>query len=108
MPHVLIIEPHAELAAAFHDVIACASYTPIVRRHVASLSDLGVTPATIVLRIGHADVSGLSVDRPPIVAIASSDLEAEEAERLHCEVVLRGPAGIKRLCEALRSLAGAA
>jgi hypothetical protein len=104
MLHVLIIEPHDELALAFEKVIASASYTPIVRRHVDSLEDLDVTPATIVMRIGHADVSHLPSQRPPIVAIASSDEEVAEASRLRCEVVLHGPAEVKRLCEALRSV----
>jgi hypothetical protein len=101
---VLIIEPHAELAAAFEKVLASASYAPIVRRHVDSLDDLGFTPATIVMRIGHADVSHLPPHRPPIVAIASSDEEIAEASRLRCEVVLHGPGEIRRLCDVLKSL----
>lgn len=105
MTHVLIIEPHDELAAALEKVVATASYNPIVRRHVDALEDLDVTPATIVIRIGHADVSWLPAHRPPIVAIASSDEDVAEASRLRCEVVLHGPGEIKRLCEVLRSLA---
>lgn len=107
MRHVLIIEPHEELAAAFEDVIATARYTPVVRRHVDRLADVGITPVSIVLRIGHADVSQLPSSRPPIVAIASSDEEVAEAERLRCEVVLRAPEEIRRLCDALRSVAAA-
>jgi hypothetical protein len=107
MLHVLIIEPHDELAAAFEKVIATASYTPIVRRHVDSLEDLDFTPATIVMRIGHADVSHLPPQRPPIVAIASSEEEVAEASRLRCEVVLHGPGEIRRLCDAVRSVAHA-
>jgi hypothetical protein len=107
MTHVLIIEPHDELAAALEKVIATASYSPIVRRHLDALEDLGVTPATIVMRIGHADVSQLPPHRPPIVAIASTQEDVEEASRLRCEVVLRGPGEIKRLCEVLRSVAHA-
>jgi hypothetical protein len=84
--------------------VASSDFHPIVRRHVDSIGDLGVTPATIVVRIGHGDVSTLPPDRPPIVAIVSSDEEAEEARRLRCEVVLRAPAEIRRLCEALRTL----
>src|SRR5687768_1844715 len=71
--HVLIIEPHDELAAAFEQVVASADFHPIVRRHVDSMADLGVTPTTIVVRIGHGDVSSLPPDRPPIVAIVSSE-----------------------------------
>jgi alkanesulfonate monooxygenase SsuD/methylene tetrahydromethanopterin reductase-like flavin-dependent oxidoreductase (luciferase family) len=102
---VLIIEPHAELATALEKAIASASYTPVVRRHVDSLDDLDFTPVTIVMRIGHADVSHLPSQRPPIVAIASSDEDVAEAARLRCEVVLHGAPEIRRLCEALRSLA---
>lgn len=105
MRHVLIIEPHQELAAAFEEVLACASYAPIVRQHVDRLADVGVVPMGIVMRIGHADISKLPLDRPPIVAIATTNEDVEEARRMHCEVVLRGPAEIKHLCEALRSLA---
>lgn len=107
MRHVLIIEPHDELSAAFADVLASANYRPLVRRHVDAIADLGVTPAAIVLRIGHAEVSRFPPDRPPIVAIVSSEEDLAEAERLQCEVVLRGPAEIKRLCDALRSLSRA-
>ena len=105
MRNILIIEPHRDIATAFEKVIASAEYTAIVRPHVDSLSDLDVTPATILLRIGHADVSRLPPDRPPIVAIASSDEDVAEAGRLRCEVVLRAPSEIKHLYEALRSLA---
>jgi len=105
MRHILIIEPHHEVANAFQSVIASAHYATIVRSHVDSLSDLDVTPATIVLRIGQADVSALPPGRPPIVAIASNDEEVAEAGRLRCEVVLRAPSEIKRLHEALRLVA---
>ena len=107
MLYVLIIEPHDEVANAFEEVIASARYIPIVRRHVASIADLGVTPAAIVIRIGHADVSQLPPDRPPIVGIVSSEEEVAEAERLRCEIVLRAPSELRRLCAAVRSLAQA-
>jgi hypothetical protein len=103
--HVLIIEPHDELAAAMEQVVASADFAPIVRRHVQTMSDLGVMPATIVVRIGHGDVSTLPPDRPPVIAIVSSDEEAREADRLHCEVVLRAPGEIRRLYDALRQVA---
>ncbi len=104
MRHVLIIEPHDELASAFEQVVASADFHPIVRRHVDSLADLGITPTTIVVRIGHGDVSSLPPDRPPIVAIVSSDEDVVEAQRLRCEVVLRAPSEIRHLCEKLRAL----
>jgi hypothetical protein len=102
--HVLIIEPHDELAAAFEQVVASADFHPIVRRHVDSMSDLGVTAAAIVVRIGHGDVSTLPPDRPPIVAIVTTDDEAAQAQRLRCEVILRAPSEIRRLYEALRTI----
>lgn len=105
MRNVLIIEPHDELATAFAEVVASSHYNPIVRRHLDALGDLGVTPVTIVVRIGHADLSKLPPGRPPIIAIASSDADVAEATRLRCEVVLRAPSEIKRLCEALHSVA---
>ena len=104
MRHVLIIEPHEELAAAMEQVVASADFTPIVRRHVQTLADIDVVPMTIVVRIGHADLSTLPPDRPPVIAIVSSDDEAREAARLRCEVVLRAPEDIRRLYEALRQL----
>lgn len=105
MGPVLIIEPHDELAIAFQEVVGAALYTPLVRRHVESLGDLGVRPASIVLRVGHADVSSLPADRPPVVAIAFSEDDVAEAERQRYEVVLRAPGEVHRLCEALRALA---
>jgi hypothetical protein len=107
MLHVLIVEPHAEVAAAFQRAIASARYVPVVRSHIESLADLGVTPALIVMRIGHADVSHLPPDRPPILAIASTDADLAEASRLRCEVVLRVPGEVRRLFDAVRSLAHA-
>jgi hypothetical protein len=102
--HVLIIEPHDELAAAFEQVVVSADFAPIVRRYVHTLADIGVTPAAIVVRIGHGDISTLPPDRPAVVAIVGSDEEVEEARRLRCEIVLRAPSEIRRLCEALRTL----
>jgi hypothetical protein len=104
MLSVLIIEPHDDIASALAEVVASANFAPMVRRHVHLLDDVGTTPAAILVRIAQADLSGLPPHRPPIVAIASNEEEATEAARLRCEVVLRSPGDIKRLCEALRSL----
>jgi hypothetical protein len=43
----------------------------------------------------------MPLDRPPIVAIAWEDAEIREAERLKCDVVLRAPDDVGRLCDAL-------
>lgn len=103
-PPILIIEPHPELAAAFAAVVTSASYTPLVRPHVQSLSDLGVQPAAIVIRIGHGSVPVPGPDRPPIVAIATTDADVAEAERLGCNVTLRGAEEICKLVPALERL----
>lgn len=107
MLHVLIVEPHAEVATAFEQAIASASYVPVVRSHVESLADIGITPALIVMRLGHADLSHLPPDRPPILAIASTEADLAEASRLRCEMVLHGPREMRRLFDAVRSLAQA-
>jgi hypothetical protein len=103
-PPILIIEPHRELANAFAEVVATANYLPLVRAHVQSLADLGVQPATIVIRIGHGVLPLLGPERPPIVAIATTEADAAEAERLGCDVVLHGAVEIRKLCSALERL----
>lgn len=103
-PSILIIEPHRELATAFAEVVASANYTPLVRPHVQSLADLGVQPATIVIRIGHGVLPLLGTDRPPIVAIAATEADAAEAERLGCDVILHGAVEICKLLSALERL----
>ena len=111
-PAILIIEPRREVAEALHDVVTSANYEAIVRPHVERLSDLAVTPAAIIVRIAfegmteppHAVVARLPRDRPPVIAIAWKEAEIAEAERLHCEVVLRGPGEVGRLYDVLSQL----
>jgi hypothetical protein len=55
----------------------------------------------------HAAIEHLPPDRPPVVAIAWDDTELAEAARLKCDVVLRAPRDVTRLCETLRKLAQA-
>ena len=110
-PAILIIEPRPEIAAALAQVVASAHYQPIVRPYVTALTDVGVTPAAIVVRVSsdgltepsHRALEGIRV-RPPVVAIVWEDDEVAEAERLGCEVILRAPGDIARLCEALSRL----
>ncbi len=112
VPSILIIEPRREIADALADVILSANYTPIVRAHVERLSDLGVTPAAIIVRIAfegvsepaHAALQRLGPNRPPVIALASLPDEVAEAERLRCDVVLRTPGGVSRLCDVLAKL----
>jgi hypothetical protein len=111
-PSILIIEPRREIADALAEVVTSAHYAPIIRPHVERLADIGVTPAAIIVRVvfegitepAHAAIARLPPNRPPVVAIASADVEVAEARRLNCDVVLRAPGGINRLCEELSKL----
>ena len=110
-PVILIVEPRREVASALEDVITSANYTPMVIPHLERLADLDETPAAIIVRISfeglvpaHAAIEKLPANRPPVLAIAWDDEEAAEAERLKCDVVLRPPRGVSRLCEVLKSV----
>jgi hypothetical protein len=113
-PIILIIEPRPEVAEALEEVVISASYCAMVRPHVERLTDLGVTPSAIIVRIAFETIGepphraiGRFLDRPPVIAIAWEDKEVEEAERLRCEVVLRAPDDVGRLCDALTSVVNA-
>lgn len=109
LPAILILESRPDVADALQDVITSAHFTTIVRAHVDRLADLAVMPAAIVTRITsvgigeppYIGIEGLREDRPPVIAIAWADHEVAEAARLNCEVVLRAPSEVGRLCEAL-------
>jgi hypothetical protein len=107
-PVILIIEARREVAAALEDVITFAKYRAVVVPHLEHLADLGLTPAAIVVRVAfeglepaYAAIAKLPPNRPPIVAIAWEPDEIAEAERLGCDVVLRAPKDVSRLCEEL-------
>jgi hypothetical protein len=108
-PIVLIIEARKEVADALESAIALANVTPVVVPHVERLGDVPYTPAAIVVRIAfeslseppHAAIARLGRERPPVVAIVREENELAEAQRLQCEVVLRAPEDIPRLCEAV-------
>lgn len=109
-PAILIIEPRQEVAEAMAEAIASAQYEPIVRPHLESLEDVGMSVAAIVVRVvfeavsepAHAAIGRLPLTRPPVIAIAARSEEIEEAHRLGCDIVLSGPRGIRQLCEALK------
>ena len=111
-PVILIIEPRREVAEALQEVLTSANYVAIVRPHLERLTDLGVTPAAILVRISfegisepaHKAIERLPVNRPPVVAIAWEEEELAEAKRLRCDVVLRAPDDVNKLCEALSSV----
>jgi hypothetical protein len=114
-PVILIIESRPEVAEALADVVTSANYSPMVRPYVEQLTDIGVTPSAIIVRIAfesvgepaHAAIGRLPIDRPPIVAIAWEERELAEAARLKCDVVLRAPNDVGRLCEALTAVVNA-
>ena len=53
----------------------------------------------------HSAIARLPREHPPILAIAWEENELQEARRLKCDVVLRAPHDINRLCETLTRLA---
>ena len=110
-PLILIVETRPEVAEALEEVVTSARYAAIVRPHVECLADLGVTPAAIIVRIAfesvgepqHASVARLA-HRPPVVAIAWEEAEVAEAIRMKCDIVLKAPEDVGRLCDALTAL----
>jgi hypothetical protein len=110
-PAILIIEPRPEIAAALEEVVASAHYLPIVRPYIEGLDGLGVPVAAIIVRVAfdgvsepaHRALERIRV-RPPVVAIVWDDEELVEAKRLRCDVILRAPDDVGRLCEALSRL----
>jgi hypothetical protein len=108
-PVILILEARPEVAEALSDVVTSASYDAMIRPHLESLADLGVPPAAIIVRIAfegigepaHAAIQRLPANRPPVIAIAWEPNELEEAARLKCDVILRAPDDVGRLCDAL-------
>lgn len=112
LPNILIIERRREVAEALADVVTSANYEAVVRPHVERLADLGVTPAAIIVRIAfegisepaHVALERLLPNRPPVVAIVWEEAEIAEAQRLKCEIVLRAPGDVSRLCDALTKL----
>jgi len=106
---VLIIEARREVALALEEVLAAANLASVVVPHLEKLSDVEISPAVILVRIAfetvsdppHAAIARLPPDRPPVVAIAWEEDEVAEAEKLKCDVILRAPNDIARLCETL-------
>ena len=110
---VLIIEARREVAAALEEVLAAANLASMVVPHLEKLSDIEISPAAILVRIAfesvsdppHAAIARLPPGRPPVVAIAWEEDEVAEAEKLKCDVILRAPGDIARLCETLTRVA---
>ena len=110
---VLIIEARREVAAALEEVLSAANLASLVVPHLEKLSDIEVSPAAILVRIAfesvsdppHAAIARLPPGRPPVVAIAWAEDEVVEAQKLKCDVILRAPKDIPRLCETLTRIA---
>jgi hypothetical protein len=114
-PSVLILESRRDIADALQDVITSAHYRAIVRPHIDHLDNLDARPAAIITRItsvGVGEPSYRAIEtlhcRPPVVAIVWADDEMAEAVRLKCEVVLRAPDDIGRLCDVLTRIVSGA
>jgi len=113
-PSILIIEPRRDVADALEDVVNSANYVAVVMPHLEQLTDLGVTPAAIIVRVAfdsnstsepaHAAIARLPAQHPPVLAIAWAPHEVAEARRLNCDVVLQAPRDVGQLCEALGRL----
>jgi len=113
-PLVLVIEPHREIANALQDVVTLAGCVPVMASHCESVRELDSLPAAIVVRIAteirmmppHFGLEHFSrTDQPLIVALASSDADVAEAERLECQVIARAPNQVQALYKALTQLA---
>jgi len=112
LPTVLVLEPQREIADALRELLTSVRYAALVRSHLVQLTDLGVTPAAIIVRVAfegmgepaHAAIKRLPPGRPPVIALVSNEREFVEAGRLGCDVVLRAPAEVNRLCDVLNQL----
>ena len=111
-PSILILESRRDVADALHAVITSANYRAVIMPYVDRLADLETRPAAIVTCItsvgigepAYVAIERLRDDRPPVVAIAWAEHEIAEALRLKCEVVLRAPMDLARLCDALTTI----
>jgi DNA-binding NtrC family response regulator len=113
-PTVAIAESHHEIADALEDVVALAGCVPVTVNSIEALQDMRSTAAAIVVRVAtemtdsspHLVLQELALStRPLVVALTSSDADVAEAQRLHCEVVLRAPHQVQGLYETLQDLA---
>jgi hypothetical protein len=118
MPHaaptVVIAEPHHEIAHALEDVVTLAGCVPVTVSQFESVKTLDTQPVAIVVRVAtemplvapHRGLEGLARGRRPlIVALASSDADVVEAQRLDCEIIARAPHQVQILYDVLTQLA---
>ena len=115
-PTVAIVEPYRDLAEPLQEVVALAHCTPVTVASLEELAELTGVPAAIIIRVVASSLSpsldkGLEQLRaegnPKVVALTSSDADAEEAERIGCDLVLRQPQQVRALYDALTGLSAA-
>jgi hypothetical protein len=108
---VVIAEAHYEIAHALMDVVTLAGCVPVTVTHVDQVLALDVQPVAIIVRVDLLLSSHRGLEhcargrRPLIVALASSDADVAEAERLECEIIAREPHQVQMLYDVLKELA---
>jgi hypothetical protein len=108
---VVVAEAHYEIAHALMDVVTLAGCVPVTVTHFDSVQTLDVQPVAVVLRVDpllspHRGLENFARGRRPlIVALASSDADVAEAERLECEIIARAPHQVQMLYDVLKELA---
>jgi hypothetical protein len=109
-PTVAIIERRHEFAVALQEVVALAQCTAVTLDDFDELAQLSSPPAAVVLRMATNRYFGrphmilktlMAAGRPKVFALAWSDEDVAEAERLGCDIVLREPRQIRALYDAL-------
>ena len=109
IPTVLVLETQREIADALRDLLTSVRYAAVIRPHLEQLTDLGVAPVAIIVRMAfegvgepaHAAIARLPPGHPPVIALAADEKELREARRLGADVVLRTPSEVNRLCDVL-------
>lgn len=111
-PMVVIAEPHRAIADALQDVVTLAGCAAVIVDTVEAVRAFR-SPAVLVVRIAtemplmspHRGLEHLArTERPLVVALASSEADVAEAERLACEVIACAPRQVQALYETLRQL----
>src|SRR5687768_8668967 len=115
LPIVAIFEPERERATALQEVVSLARCTPITVFVAEELTGFPAPPAAIIVRVAmnrplgspHTELERLPFSsRPKVLALASSEADVAEAQRLGCDVVLREPHQVRALYDALTDIAG--
>lgn len=113
-PTIAIIERRQEFAVALQEVVALARCTAVTLDDFEELTQLPSPPVAIVLRMAANRSLGrarllletlTAAGRPKVFALAWTDADVAEAERLGCDVVLREPRQVRALYDALVAFA---